>query len=874
VFRTPTISWAFLLPKPRNSILAAATLAASLLAAMPPEHSSPGEPAEEAGPYPSDWFGAQRAFPGATVNQDAYLAALEWARVERAVAQLSTESATPMVWAEAGPFNIGGRVTALAVAPGGGTVFLGAAAGGVHRSNDSGVTWTQVFDQVASIGALAMDPADPDVVYVGTGEANAAIDNYDGAGLYRTADGGSSWSYLGLQETRRIARVRIDPANPARIFVAAMGSQFSTGPHRGLYRSENGGASWTKVLFANDSTGVCEVVLHPTHPETVYCATWERIRRPTYRRVFGPGCAIWRSADHGTTWTKLTAGLPASSDNVGRIALAIAPTMPSRIYAQIIGGPAQNLDGLGLYRSDDGGTTWSRKDTGGFVGAFGGFGWYFGDVAVSPSNPDRVYCLGQNLVASSNGGESFGTVTSGSHPDFHAIWVDPGNPDRIYVGSDGGFYSTEDPDLLSWTKSVDLPITQFYAGAIDPSNPARILGGTQDNNTPIRGFSEFDWYAYYNVGDGFYCLIDPTNSSIGFAEYQNMSGGTGPKRTTNNGAVWSTPAGFVTGDRYNWCAPFTMSPSNHNVLLAGSHRVYRSTDNGVNYSAISPDLTRNLSSQLSYASTISTLDISAVNGSHYYAGTADGRVWRTTNAGGVWTEITGTLPVRWVTRVTTDPFSTSVVYVTLSGFSLDEFVPHVYRSADMGATWTAIDGNLPDVPANDILVDPIDSNRLYLATDVGVYTTRDLGGTWYPLGVGMPLVPVADLTLHAASRTLVAATHGRSQWTLDLNDLPVSVGGQQPPGRLELSAPAPNPSRGDLRLELSLAGAGWVRAEVFDPSGRRVARLLDRRLETGRHRLEWNGRDEKGARARAGVYLVRVSVDGRASATRRVTRLD
>src|SRR5262245_31398090 len=287
----------------------------------------------------------QRAFPDEAINQDAYLEAMNWARVERSAL---TTSAAGQQWMAVGPFNIGGRATALAVVPGGTTVYLGSAAGGVFKSTNAGVNWSVALDWVPSIGAVALDPANTNVVYVGTGEANAAIDNYDGSGLYRSSDGGVGWSYLGLQETRRIARVAVDPASSSRIFVAGMGSQYSTGPDRGLYRSENGGANWSKVLFVNDSTGVCDVAFNPVHSETVYCATWERVRRGTYRRSYGPGCGIWRSADHGTTWTRLATGLPAASDNVGRIALAIAPSRPSTIYAQIVGGLAQGHNGLGF----------------------------------------------------------------------------------------------------------------------------------------------------------------------------------------------------------------------------------------------------------------------------------------------------------------------------------------------------------------------------------------------------------------------------------------------------------------------------------------------------------------------------------------------
>jgi hypothetical protein len=353
-----------------------------------------------------------------------------------------------------------------------------------------------------------------------------------------------------------------------------------------------------------------------------------------------------------------------------------------------------------------------------------------------------------------------------------------------------------------------------------------------------------------------------------------MSGGLGPQRTTNSGSSWSTPYGFVSSDRYNWCAPFVMDPSDHNVLLAGSQRVYKSSDNGIHYAPISGDLTRNLEASLSFASTLSTLEIAPSNSSVYYAGTTDGKVWRSQDGGLTWADISAGLPVRWVTRVTADPFDAATIYVTLSGFTLDEPLAHLYRSIDYGGTWTPIDGNLPDVPANDILVDPTDTNRLYLANDVGVYTSRDLGGTWYPLGTGMPPVPVADLTLHNASRTLVAATHGRSQWTLDLHDLPVAVAPAPAPVRLALSTPAPNPSRTEVRLELELSQAGRARAEVFDEMGRRVTRLFDRALVAGRHPIGWAGRDADGRASRAGVYFLRVTLDDRTVVTRRITRLD
>ena len=820
---------------------------------------------------PSDWFGMQRAFPFATINQEAYRHAVEVALVDRAATAPSL--AAGLAWEEAGPFNIGGRVTALAVAPGGATVYLGSANGGVFKSTDSGTNWTPIFDQtgVSSIGALALDPTNPYVVYCGTGEANASVDSYDGNGVYKSTDAGATWQPMGLAETRRIGRVAVDPSNPNRVFVAAMGTQFSTGPHRGLYRSLDAGLSWTKVLFVNDSTGVSDVVINPAHPETVFCATWERVRHPTYRRAYGPGCGIWRSIDSGTTWTRLQIGLPAPSDNVGRIGLAIAPSRPSWIYAQIISGAAAGYVGLGLYRSTNGGASWTRRDVGGFTGSFGGFGWYFGEVQVDPANPDQVYCMGVDFIVSADGGANFFTLLNGAHVDQHAIWIDPSNSQRIYLGNDGGFFRSTTGGA-SWFKSTDLPITQFYAGTIDPSNPARLLGGTQDNNTLLTPGGPGVWQAILG-GDGFWCIVDPVNPSVIFAEYQYGAGGQGPLRSEDGGSFFFGPSGIPSSDRFNWSTPFVMNPRNHNTLLVGSQRVHRSRDNGLSYVTISPDLTtNNLAAQLVY-STLTTLEIAPSDTSTYYTGSDDGKVYRTTNGGASWTDVSAGLPVRWVTRVAVDPNDAQVVYVTLSGFGQDEPLAHVYRSVNGGASWSAIAGNLPDVPVNDLIVDPANTSRLFIATDIAVYVTNDLGGFWYPLGLGMPLQAVHDLTLHAPSRTLVAATHGRSQWRLDLGDLPLAVDPVGPRRGIELSGPAPNPSHGETRLALVVPARAAAEVAVFDAAGRRVRQLHRGPLEPGRHDFRWDGRDAQGRPAAAGVYYVRASQDGAGAAVKRLVRI-
>ena len=844
-----------------------------------PERESASE--DEGGRRPSEWWENQRAFPGTSVDQAAFAAAREQAVFDRARAALTTSASGP-AWTQLGPYNIGGRVTALAVAPGGTTIYLGAANGGVFKSTDSGVSWTPVMDgwgwEVFSIGALALDPADPNVVYAGTGEANNSVDSYDGNGLLRSTDGGATWQSLGLEATARIARVAVDPSNSSRIFVAAMGTQTTTGPDRGLYRSENGGQSWSQVLFVSDSTGATDVLINPVHPETVYCATLERVRRYTYRRAHGPECGIWRSADHGTTWTRLASGLPTPSDSVGRIALALCATRPSIVYAQIGTGPGVGLNwtGLGMYRSLDGGQTWSKRSTGSdFTYAFGGssgFCWYFGDVAVDPVNPDIVYAQGADLVRSTNGGQTYSWITGAAHVDQHGMWIDPANTSHLYLGNDGGFFWTT--NVTTWQKSVDLPITQFYAGCVDPSNGSRVGGGTQDNGCMLTASSPTGWYAVGESADGFYVLIDPTNPNIVFTEYQYGSGGRGPNRSTNGGGWWTYGTGFIGGDRFNWCAPIVMDPTNHNVLLTGSQRVYKSSDNGLSWSAVSGDLSSypNPPSALVYH-TISTLDVSAANPLRYYAGTDDGRVWRSLDGGVSWTNVSAGLPLYYVTRVTADPVDPDVVYVCLSGLGQGQQSPHVFRSANRGDTWEPIAANLPEVPVNDLVVDPSQTSTLFLATDVGVYITRNLGAEWYAFGSGMPLQSIFDLTLHQPSRTLVAATHGRSQWKVNLDALPVAVGPAAIPARIALSAPAPNPTRGPARFTLALPAAATVEVAVFDAAGRHVRTLLSGAGGPGSLPLLWDGLDARGRRADAGVYFLRASASG-STATRRLVRVD
>ncbi len=813
---------------------------------------------------PSQWWYEQRSFPNNSISASEYDAALEQSLMDHEQARLST-SAGLLTWQFVGPDNVGGRITAL-VAPAGGTpIYVATANGGVFKSIDSGANWTPIFDKysVYSVGAIALDPTNANTIYVGTGESNPAVDTYDGNGIYRSTDAGVTWEHLGLENVKRMNRIVIDKNNPMHILVAGSGSIFTNNTDHGIWRSVDGGQTWQHVLYVDNTTWGADIAMNPLHTDSLVCSMWDFGPSPTSES------AIYSSADSGATWSRLgpAQGLPASNDSTDRISLAYAPSRPSTIYAQIIGGAAMGYVGRGMWRSLDGGATWTKRDVGvGFSGSFGGFGWYFGTMAVDPTTPDKVYSLGVNFSRSTDGGANWGNLTGSMHVDQHAIWINPSNTNRIYVGNDGGFWRTTVGGVGgtgAWTKGGSQPFSQFYAITVDPTDASKQFGGTQDNNTVSGTGAPSTWNAVLG-GDGFQCVVDQTIPSTVFAESQFMTGGAGPQRSAAGGSAgtYSSPAGFNAGDRYNWDSPFVMDPTNHLVLLAGSHRIYKSTDNGLTYAPVSGDLAFNPSSNRPNG-TISTISISSVNNQVYYTGSSNGKVYRSTDGGANWFDKTAGLPVRYVTRVTADPFDANTVYVSMSGFNGDTETPvHLYKSTNQGDTWTNVAGNLPNAPVNDVLVDNLNPLRLYVGTDLGVYTTQNGGATWYPLGQGLPLQAVFDIYLHTASRTLFAGTHGRSMWKINLAELPLAVGDQAGATKIALSAPSPNPSRGPVRFTLALPTDARTQLSVFDTQGRRVRSLHDGALAAGRHSFEWDGRDAAGRTARAGVYFVRADVPG------------
>ncbi len=699
---------------------------------------------------PSKWFYAQRAFPENTIPPEA----IERAR-EQALNMRSME--TPGVWELAGPTNIGGRVTAVAVNPlNTDEIFVGTADGGVFKSIDGGTSFSPIFDEVGilSIGAISIDPVDTSIVYVGTGEANSSGDSFDGNGIYASYDGGNTWFHLGLDSTAHIARIVVNPANDSIIYVAAMGRLFSTNPHRGLYRSRDRGATWERVLYINDTTGCIDVVLNP--PDTVYAAMWHRLRGPDFRMVGGSGSGIFKSVDGGESWIELTTGLPTGS-NVGRIGLAISQSNPSVLYAIYADHPGYLL---GIFRSQDGGNTWNRVNSPyGYL--YSSYGWYFGNIRVSPVDPDVVYVLGILGYVSSDGGNTWSAFTYQIHVDQHDLWIDPSNPSHMVVGNDGGVYITNNGGF-SWQKP-DLPITQFYDIGLDVNNIERIYGGTQDNGTVRTLTGSLDDWDVILWGDGFHVVVDYTNPSIIYAEAQY---GDLHKSTDGGYTFYSVLNGIPGSDRRNWDTPFTMDPVNPDRLYYGTFRIFRTENGASRWYPVSHDLTNGPGNGNLMYGTITVIEVAPSDTDFIYAGTDDGNVWVSTNYCRTWRNISGSLPDRYVTDIAVDPEDPAHVFVSFSGYSLDEHVPYIFESYDTGNTWTDITGNLPQAPVNAI---QLYSSHVIAGTDFGVFIkSNDL---WSPLGSGLPMSVVMDLKI--AGNYLVAGTHGRSTYRFDLAQIGV-----------------------------------------------------------------------------------------------------
>jgi photosystem II stability/assembly factor-like uncharacterized protein len=823
------------------SVVAAGVATLLVLKPTPARHSEKE--------YPSDWFFQQRAFPyGQIPTKDYY----------QAIRQTKEMAASPLksgqeAWEQVGPVNVGGRIQDIEMIPGSKEIiYVGAASGGIFKSTDTGRSFTQIFDDALtqSIGDIDLFKGNPNIIYVGTGEPNAGGGsiNYDGNGVYKSLDAGLSWKPVGLEDVGSIGRVKVHPTNPDIVFVAAMGHLFATNHERGIFRTTNGGASWENVLFISDSTGGIDLCIHPTNPLIVYAAMWERNRRQDYRNYGGASGGIFRSNDGGNTWTRLNNGLLAGK--LGRIGIDISESNPSILYAAM-----SDTIGLlkGIYKTTNGGDSWSR--TGASMEPNNANQWWYCILNVAPTNPDIVYFSGLEVYKTTNGGTTWENTFRNAHVDMHGVFIHPEDPQFVLLGGDGGVDISYNGGN-TYTHILSLPCTQFYTCEVDFLIPHRYYGGTQDNGTlrTLTG-SANSWSSIYG-GDGFWVKVDPKDNKYVYAESQ--FGGFG--RSVNGGSNFtSAKSGISSSERNNWRAPFILDPVNPSVLYFGTSRVYKSTNRAVSWTAISPDLTNGTGPD-GRIGTLYALSASEIDGKILYAGTDDGNVWNTLTGGSPWNKIDAGLPERWVTSVACDPFDAATAYVTFSGYRWDSYATHVFRTRNNGQSWEDIGNGLPDLPANDIVIDPLIPNVYYLATDGGVFVTKNGGTSWEVFGDGMPAVPVTDLTFHNPTRKLTAATYGRSMYTISM----ISGTGSDVVNNLKSKLITyPNPFSDIIHLKFTLEKSSHVEICVLSLSGSVISTVCDQYLASGDHDFSWNGQTRGGSHVSAGNYMIKMITAGR-----------
>lgn len=755
---------------------------------------------------PKDILFMQRAFPLDHIKPGAYEDAKIWRNQK-----LSNKNSN-VSWEFSGPVNIGGRITDIEVAhQDQNTYYVGAASGGIFKTTDAGNSWIPIFDDqpFLSIGDIELSQNNPDLVWVGTGEPNAGGGSlaYDGDGVYKSNDGGLSWENKGLIEVGSVGKVKMDPNNDNRIYVAAMGPLFRKDTNRGVYRTTNGGEDWEQVLFVSDSTGVIDMAVHPTNGDILYATSWERIRRPNARQYGGETSRIYRTTNGGDTWTILTNGLPSAPSQKGRISIDISKSNPNVLYA-MYADAIGNVQGV--YKTMNGGDSWIAVNSNQLINV--GFHWWFEGIFVDPADEDIIYYLGLNVQKSTNGGISWFNSFPNVHVDQHALAFNPTIPGQVLLGNDGGFYKSSN-DGVSSAKDLTLPITQFYRFHVDFQNPDKIYGGSQDNSTMRTTTGELNNWVIITGGDGFQPLVDPTNTNVIYAlsQYGNLI------KSVNNGASFSGATSGISGaDRKNWDTPIAFDPINPQILYYGANRLYKSVNAAVSWTAISPDLSNGPHPGNLIYGTIISISVSPLDSQKIVVGTDDGNVWITQNGGTIWTKVSNDLPNRWVTKVLTDREDINSFYVTFSGYRYGEDNGHVYKTSDNGATWANISGGLPDVPVNSLAKDVY--GNLFLATDIGVLASGDDGENWDILGDNLPSVVVTDIHLHEPTETLYAATYGRSSYKMDISGNILSVLSQNQEFEVSLF---PNPTKEFLTINLDKR---FKKIEIFlyDNMGRLV----------------------------------------------------
>jgi len=726
-------------------------------------------------------------------------------------------------WQYLGPTNLTGRATDVAVADRGGArrIYVAFATSGVWKTDDNGATWGPIFEHEAStsIGDVAVAPSNPHIVWIGTGEANLFRASMAGVGIYKSVDGGKSFTHMGLTDTHRIARIVVDPNDPNVVYVAASGHGWTDNAERGVFKTINGGKSWSKVLFRGPRTGAIDLVMDPSDPKILYAAMWQRIRLKWSDPRVEPGYnqgGVWKSTDAGKTWVASSRGLPAAQF-LGRIGLDVARSNPNVLYAFVDnyeeGRPPREgerdaytrpilesrIKSAEIYRSDDKGESWRKTSQNDdfMMNHSGTYGWVFGQMRVDPTNENTIYTLGIGLHVSRDSGKTF-TTLRGPHADHHSLWIDPANPSVLYDANDGGFYRSSDGGK-SWTYDVSAGGVQFYNVTLDNSTPVTAYGSIQDHNSwrgiidLSRGRDSIPAVAWTTApgGEGSHHAIDPTNNDIVYSHgfYGNFTrddvsrlaarGAGNGRASGNDGETRSVrirpPAPEGIELRAQWMAPIIASQHTPGTIYTGYQFVYRSSNRGSSWDRISGDLTGNdparmllrSSSAIPYQ-TIVALAESPRSAAILFAGTDDGMLHVTTDGGKTWSNLSDSLPVRkWVSSIVPSRYTDRVVYVTARGREDDDFAAYVYKSTDQGRTFRSIASNIPAGSVNVIREDPVDSNRLYLGTDFGAFVSTNGGREWHVLGGNLPATQVSDLQVHARDHVIVISTYGRGMWAME-----------------------------------------------------------------------------------------------------------
>lgn len=809
-----------------------------------------------------------------------------------------------------GPARQNGRILHIAVNERNPYIYyLAPSTGGVWKTSNNGTTFESILpsQSMVSIGHLALAPSNPDVLWVGSGDAASGRIPLRGFGVWKSADAGKTWTHAGLKETRHIGRVAVHPKDPNTVYVAAVGYHFSFNPERGLYKTTDGGKTWTKSLFVSDKVGVVDVVINPKNPDIVFAATYDKQRIPWNFDEGGPESAIYRSLDAGKTWKRLAGGLPTGK--LARIGLAVYPKNPSIVYAIIDNlnkrpatadeakqaAPArqdakERPIGGEVYRTDDGGNTWVKMNAA--KDSVGGGKWY-GWIYVDPNHDKTIYVPSVSFNRSLDGGKTWGksgpeNIAPSFHVDYHAFWVDPANSNHLILGSDGGLAVSWDFGK-TWDVFDHLPLAQYYAAGVDMDEPYNIYGGLQDNGSvkiPSNGSSgritRDDWTAV-GGGDGMVNIVDPEDSRWLYNESQNGSIQRADQKTGMSRSI-RPPARPKEKQpyRFNWTAPISLSPHNSRIIYFGAQVVLRSLNRGDTWQEISPDLTTNdpekLKGNIEFC-TLTSIAESPLAAGVIWAGSDDGKVQVTRNGGGAWTDVTAGIAAAggsadyFVTRVFPSRHKDGTAYISKAGWHRDVYTPYVFKTENFGESWTAVAGDLPEGTVYVVLEDRKNPDLLFVGTELGVYASLNGGKNWTAVGTNLPpYALVHDLLIHPRENDLIAATHGRGLFITDITPLQEMTGkfweedvtlfDIEPKIQWVWRRTMIGTSQGDRIYEVPNEpvgltvnyflnkAAGKVKVRITDPYGEELA-ALDGKADAGLQKVFWEMRKASPAAGQA-----------------------